>query len=618
MHRFSFLIFFVFCCLSFSFASDSLPKEEDINLCGDAPRPMRVIARHLEPKGIGYHEGYSTIDAFLTPYEFLNQRLIPFLDLRAHIFNNGKPAMNAGLGVRYIASRVWGVNAYYDYRNTKRQNYNQVATGLESLGREWDFRLNGYLPVGKKRSFIFDVEFDGFHHHHLMLSFKREVAMKGLNAETGYHVNACKKYPIYFAFGPYYLNGGGAAWGGNLRGTIDFHEYVKLEGGTSYDHIFKWIGQAQVSITIPFGKRKEVHRNPQFSCPKWMALQLRARQRVDRNEIIAIHTEKVKKLAVDPTTGRPYLFLFVNNTSHSAGTYESPFNTLSAAETYSGRGDVIYVFPGDGTSKGMNAGIQLKEKQRLLSSSLPHTFETTHGTIFVPALSGTAPVLNNGEGVRVTVTLANQSEISGFMIQDDSKKGNITASSNCIITHNTLIVPATGISGAFSGRCAVANNQILAMGGSSAEIDVAVDLNVASGTVSFTNNRISSFDGAVFKKGIRREKGAADLVHLDIAIEGNKFNRCKDTISLVNSATSSIEAGVRNNIILQHQPGNYGIELQQFNMSPNSFRVRLMNNFVGQVDSASDFAYVLMTSNNSTIDLLEAGNNIGSLTTLNR
>ena len=63
--------------------------------------------RHIEAGGIGYDEGYTTIEGFVTPI-YPNKWLpfkdewLPFADLRLHIFNDGRPALNAGIGIRYL------------------------------------------------------------------------------------------------------------------------------------------------------------------------------------------------------------------------------------------------------------------------------------------------------------------------------------------------------------------------------------------------------------------------------------------------------------------------------------------------------------------------------------
>ena len=124
----------------------SLEKE-----CEYTSKNEQVQLRHIEGKGIGYDRGYTTIQAFFTPHI---DRLVPIFDVRGHVFDDGKFAANAGLGLRYFHSRVYGINAYYDYRQTHLFHYNQVAIGCESLGKKFDFRINGYFPVGRKQSFF--------------------------------------------------------------------------------------------------------------------------------------------------------------------------------------------------------------------------------------------------------------------------------------------------------------------------------------------------------------------------------------------------------------------------------------------------------------------------------
>lgn len=233
-------------------AEDPAPDEP----CGSTPKPMRMTTRHIEGNGIGYNKGYTTIEGFFAPYKVGNWT--PFLDVRGHVLNDGQLAANAGLGARYLTdSRIWGMNTYYDYRNSNHQHYNQVALGLESLGKIWDFRVNGYLPVGDKTSSSYDWDFDKYVGYNILLKGKREFAMKGLSSEAGFHIDHFKKLPIYFAAGPYYLEGKGKnVWGGQLRGALDLAENIRLEGNTSYDNVFKWVGQGQVSLIIPFGHKK--------------------------------------------------------------------------------------------------------------------------------------------------------------------------------------------------------------------------------------------------------------------------------------------------------------------------------------------------------------------------
>lgn len=205
--------------------------------------PFRLQARQIESKGIGYNQGYSTVEVFYAATEVFEGRWLPMLDLQGHFFKNGRSALNAGLGIRYEAARVWGITGFYDYRNSFRGHYNQVSLGLESLGRIWDFRLSLYHPFGTK-----------VHH----FGSKKEFPLQMVAAEAGVHVRSVKNFPIYFAASPYFVHGEGkTAWGCKLRGSVDFLRHIRLEASTSFDHLYHWIGQGQLGIFFMFGGKKE-------------------------------------------------------------------------------------------------------------------------------------------------------------------------------------------------------------------------------------------------------------------------------------------------------------------------------------------------------------------------
>jgi len=75
----------------------SLETESQEADCGKTSRPQRIEVKHIEAGGIGYSQGYTTLEGFF-PLLASDKNWVPFLDLRAHIFNDGKPAVNAGLG----------------------------------------------------------------------------------------------------------------------------------------------------------------------------------------------------------------------------------------------------------------------------------------------------------------------------------------------------------------------------------------------------------------------------------------------------------------------------------------------------------------------------------------
>jgi hypothetical protein len=333
------------------------------------------------------------------------------------------------------------------------------------LGELWDFRINSYLPFGKKKSDYYHLHFKEFKGHYAYLDHKFEFAMKGVNAEVGWHL-ICKNIPLYVAAGPYYLEGqGNVAWGGEARLSLDVWNYMRLEGMTSYDNQFKWIAQGQISVIFPLGSKKENPAKRNRVCKRTTIAEC-AVQRVDRMEIIPIDINHHTFLAINPATGAPYFFWFVNNTSHSDGTFESPFPTLGQAQNASMPNDVIYIFPGDGTSTGINGGITLQPAQQLLGAGFNYSFPTQDGTVVIPAQASGRPLISNSAAILTNVvTAADANRIAGLNFDIAGAQGILASNiiSGMVIDNNIFSGTVPGISTIDingSGIISVTNNQI--------------------------------------------------------------------------------------------------------------------------------------------------------------
>lgn len=411
--------------LRFGFLALALPicgiadiHEKKAN-CPEGKRPYRTGIRHIESGGIGYENGYTTLEAFLSsdPSQWT---ILPFLDARAHVFDNGKWAANAGIGLRtLLANRAYGINTYYDYRDTGRLNANQIGLGLETLGELLDFRINGYLPLGAKMSDPYDPEFRAFSGHSLLVWQKYHSAMKGADAELGFHFFHTDSFDFYSGVGPYYFIGKVAPpiWGAKARIAATFKDTLTLEISDSYDRTFKNKFQGQIGFSFSFGPKSTVKKR-ENSCTNAVALNDRMLQPISRNEIIVIDNARKKTVAIDPDTGLPYFFVFVDNTSSSEGTYQSPYPTFIQAQDNSSPNDILYVFPGDGTTTGMDSGIALQANQKLWGSGVSHLLPTPAGTLKIPAQSSSAPTITNtnADTEGNAVTLATNNSISGFTI----------------------------------------------------------------------------------------------------------------------------------------------------------------------------------------------------------
>jgi len=81
-----------------------------------------------------------------------------FLDLRGIVDDQEQREGNVGLGYRQMLTDGWnlGVYGFFDRRRSAtNHHYSQATLGAEALGRDVDFRVNGYLPLGRK---VNDVE----------------------------------------------------------------------------------------------------------------------------------------------------------------------------------------------------------------------------------------------------------------------------------------------------------------------------------------------------------------------------------------------------------------------------------------------------------------------------
>ncbi len=265
----------------------SKPRENYFSL-------QRLSLRDTEGKGIGYRQGYASLDAlFAADYRF--GLLLPMLDIRAHHLYNNTYAGNVGLVARYLfpsCNRIWGVNAFYDFRHGRLGNYNQLGLGFESLGIGCDFRLNAHLFSQTHRlKCLYTQYLGGF----FQFFEKNESSFQGFDAEFGRCLLRCGDCSIYGAAGPYYLLGKSyhGAWGGRARIRPQYKDCLALELSGGYDSIFHTNYQVEIIFSLPlYAWRKHQtlgRRCPDGRCVKKRCLSARQiYQPVERFEIIPL------------------------------------------------------------------------------------------------------------------------------------------------------------------------------------------------------------------------------------------------------------------------------------------------------------------------------------------
>jgi hypothetical protein len=584
------MFYLIFCAVILPLSGFAVAQEKTGECPGGKPS-YRAALRHIENGGIGYKEGYTTLEMFFFS-DPSQSEVTSFLDARGHVFNNGKFAANLGGGLRTLwENRVYGLNTYYDYRDADRLSSHQIGVGLETFGELFDFRINGYLPIGKKISKAYDTSFGAFSGNFMLVSQKYQSAMKGINAECGFHFGKSKSFDFYGSAGPYYFVGevARATWGGKATIACTYKDLLTLELSDSYDRSFHNKFQAQISLSFSFGGPRSKVNEQGLTCSMANMLNDRMVQSVKRQEIIVNDKTRKKNVAIDPATGRPYFFVFVDNTSRSDGTYEKPYHSLAQAEENSSPNDIIYVFPGNGTTAGMDSGIFLKANQKFWGSGISHSVQTSQGTILIPAQSNSSPAITNTnfdtEGN--AITLATNNAISGFTITsaiNDAIYGTDPQSlevSFCTIENTSTYA----IEASFPGNASISltNNQFV-----NNVNGVFLNLNGTSTLVCSSN----TFKGQTSVSSVPLEILASSNV-LTSRIENNIFN---------NNTTGSIRFDL-NNVVDAHI---------------NVFNNTITNNGTGsQASLGSSFAILPNgTTDNCSIELrnnLFSGNTSNSL-----
>jgi hypothetical protein len=279
----------------------------------------------------------------------------------------------------------------------------------------------------------------------------------------------------------------------------------------------------------------------------------------------------------------PWQVWFVNNTSSSAGTYQSPFPTLAQAEAASSPNDMIYVFPGDGTTTGMDAGITLQNGQKLFGSGIAHKIRTTKGKIVIPAFSSTAPSLTSGAD---TVTLANGNEVSGLNLI--ATAGGIPTGiagdigTNGAHIHDNTFSGTTfykGIDIFGYGNIVIKNNQFTA---SSAIAGQAIRLVASSNqnmNATVSNNQISGF-----RFGIGMNYAPNSTANCDILYNNISTTNDADAVAIFFGIGIQITSATGTGTIFGNQistQNGKGIQLVSKGSTPSSLmQVLIANNTI--------------------------------------
>lgn len=475
--------------------------------------------------GLGWQRGMTTLE-FMTPLrgDLVWENL--FLDARAVLLNDSTTAANIGVGQRWYnldQNRIYGLNAFFDYRNTGLNEFRQLGLGFESLGAFIDFRANAYIPdVGGVIGNVPNL-FIG----HQMITNRDQIAMTGGDVEAGLCVIDTDRFQSRVFGGGYYLNGhrnaDAAGWKARAEATLD--QQLWIDALVQHDQVFGTT--ASIGVAIRFLKRQLPPASQALKPMDHVFFRRRGDARgrniayrlsapIERLQTVVFTQRPV--IAADPG-GTPLNFLHVVSGAAGTGTFENPYGTLSTALADAAAGTSIIYTPQGGA---FVENVTLVAGTQLLSNGPIQRVQTQFGMTKLP-FSGAGTVFSNLPTIQGNVAMADNSRFSGFSVT-----GPVTATGVSGFTiDNTKITYAAGdalvITGAGSATLDTLNVQstagrALVLDDSSADVKNLTVANAGANGVEITT---TATDRTVTIENLTVTKASQHAVDVNVTGAGS-------------------------------------------------------------------------------------------------
>lgn len=411
------------------FSDAMIPADDSVGFAATRPED-RILFRVGNNSGNSYGivDGFTNLNAFI-PLSFDSDRSLWWINPRVNISDAGNGSSSIGVGHRvYVPEddRVYGASFWWDNDTNYGETFNQLGGSFESIGRYTDLRMNFSIPVGETSSATFisnaGTSFVG-NSLSVQRLFREEEAFSTYDAEVAIPFPGLGDFGVDLGVGVYYLadSAKNNAVGISARTQAQISDNFWLNGVYTNDDTFGSNFSLNFELTMPASGPVRWFRQRPVAASLTDTVQRRYR--------IAVNSELVTRNegTINPKTGSPYHVAHIDPdaTSTGTGTVLDPFMSLEAyAAADASLFDIIYVQPrADETDVNLNTGIELLSGQRLLSSSVPHSFESNGEVFQVPGFTTgqVLPFLSStgfmGDGSIVTLeTGGNCFEVAGFQI----------------------------------------------------------------------------------------------------------------------------------------------------------------------------------------------------------
>ena len=522
----------------------------------------RFSVRHDFGDGVGYQNGFTYVEGFLPVWEIPGRRVV-YGDARIVNFDHSEFwEFNLGGGYRSYnccTNRVFGFNMFYDGRNSDLNYYSQIGFGLESLGEWVDVRLNGYLPVGNDES-LAGFNNPKFKGSNIELDRIEELALAGFDLEVGVAVPYLQRFDTKAFLGYYFYTHNAMkrdAHGVSGRLESIINERMSLHFSVNHDDVFGTTLNGGLAMHFGGGRWRwgRMFRGN--------SVQQRLGNRVVRDPNIVLSREFVGRELALGADGNPLRVVHVASGAAAGGdgSINNPFATLTQAQNNSAPGNIIFAHSG---SEFIGEGITLKPHQQFLGEGIPHLFQAMQGTFLLPSATGgmSRPVIRNAP--TNAVTLADNSEVSGFYTHASGVNGvngvnvkNINVNRNII---HAAKLDGINVGGTMDGK--VTDNTVYGNGNFGIAFAGPVTGIVAGNMVG--GNQIGlNFQGVV--SGTVAKNTVAGNLNLGMAF----FNTISGTISENNvqgtfSGSGILVAGAMNGTFSKNSSNNNNLNGYEF------------------------------------------------------
>ena len=468
--------------------------------------------------GAGF-DGFTRFQGFIPLQQNPGQNLT-FMSGQLLVDNGGNLGGNVLVGHRFfdpMTDRVWGAYLGYDHRDTGSSRFNQIGVGIESLGEGWDFRVNGYIPIGDTgkqvsqqttdTGFVLSTAF--FQGNDLILQGQRqrqtirmrEAAMTGFDVEAGGRLLKIGDRGDLRGYGGlYFYDAGGSPdiLGWRLRLEARPIDYFNLGLSVQDDPLFGANVVFSVSANFPGSRPRGPIPSTETALARMGEDVIRtASITVDNQQESEVFSESISEPAINPDTDQAYVFRHVQlGSAGGDGAAETPLGTLNDALAIANSNDLVYL---QGSGPDIPGGFTIPDGVAVLSSGPSQSINTQQlGIVELPASnSGNFPTITD------TVTLSSNTTLSGFRITSPVDSGIVgTGIENVAIQDNRI--EGAGLSGIFlenvAGQVVIRNNVV----DSSFERGIDISLfGSTSQTLILQDNTISNngLEGIVIEAG---------------------------------------------------------------------------------------------------------------------